>query len=646
MNSKLKMIGLMFWFFVLVLGFPVQTHASPDGPVDELEPNNSSGEAQTLAVLGRENYVNAAINSGGDQDWYKFIAEAGVTYVIEVFEVSASVNNAGGGLCNGNTFTDEGIGLIVFEASITEITRSCEPNDHNVGAGNVHNILQFSAGLSGLYYVKVIPNNSTVTGNYKLRVLPDYAQPNASWDGDFEPNNRHANAAEIQIGREQAITTNIEARIINYATNFVDQDWYRFEAVGGQTYVVELFNVDVSFNIDGGGICNGNTFTDEGIGLIAYDQTGTELARSCEPNDHNTGAGNVHNILEFSPGLSGTYFIKVIPNDEILNGNYSLRVLPQYDQPDASWDGDFEPNNRRVNAAEILIGHEQAISTNIEARIVNYATNFVDVDWYRFEAVGGQTYVVELFNVDVSFNTEGGGLCNGNTFTDEGIGLIAYDPTGTELGRSCEPNDFATGSGNVHNILQLTPGLAGTYFIKVIPNDEVLNGSYSLRVLPQYDQTGASWDTKFEPNNVPHNAYLLAPGQTLVTDIETRLANYATNFVDRDWYRFEATAGEAYVIETLNVNTALATGSGKLCQGGFSSKTGLGIRLYDPTLATILALQCTPNGTGNVHTSLTFTPDISGTYYIWILPNASTVSGSYSVRLGGVEKVYLPIMTR
>ncbi len=612
--------------------------ASPEGPIDENEPNNTSQQAQTLSVIGRENYVNAAISPAGDQDWYKFNAEAGVTYVVELFEVSASVNNAAGYLCNGAY--GAGVGLIVYDASITEIAASCEPNDHNSGAGNVHNILEFTVGVSGIYYIHTLGHHNSVTGNYKLRILPDYTNPIASWDENYEPNNRRSTAAQIIVGRENALSTDIEQRIVNYATNFVDVDWYRFDANADQTYTIELFNVDISFNNAAGYSCNGQYGS--GIGLIVYDATGTDITASCEPNDNNAGSGNIHNILQFTPGLPGTYFIKVIPHHEDLNGEYSLRVLPQYDQPGTSWDTQFEPNNRRLTAAEILVGRENAIATNVEERIINYATNFVDVDWYHFEANAGQTYTIELFNIDISFNNAAGYSCNGSF--GAGVGLIVYDATGVDIAASCEPNDYNIGSGNVHNILQFTPGLAGTYFIKVIPHQEDLNGNYSLRVLPQYDQPGSSWDTQFEPNNKPHTAYLLSPGQPLTSDIETRLANYATNFVDRDWYRIDALAGEAYIIETFNVSNSLAVGSGSLCQG--ATRTGLGILIYDPTLSTILIRQCSVNGTGNVHTTITFVPDISGTYYIWILPNSSTVSGSYSVRLGGVDKVYLPMVKR
>ncbi|MBX3055972.1 MAG: hypothetical protein KF770_05815 [Anaerolineae bacterium] len=618
-----------------------QVHADP---ITEVEPNDSSGTAQTLTVIGRENYVIASTNPGNDRDWYKFTATAGQTYVIEIFEASASLNVGGGSNCQSGQF-DEGLGLKVYDSSITQVAASCEPNDTGAGAGNVHNIVQFTTGISGEFYVQVIPNNGTVTGDYKLRVLYQYDHPAASWDSNYEPNNRMMSAAPIQIGRENDVSTTIEQRIVNYATNFVDVDWFRFEAIANKTYVVEIFNADVNFNAASGANCISGR-VDEGVGLRIYDASGTEIISSCEPNDIGTGSGNVHNIVQFTPGLAGTYFIKVIPNESNRYGSYKLRVLPQYDDPDASWDGSYEPNNRRMNAAEIVVGYQNAIHTNVEERIVNYSTNYVDTDWYYFEAVANETYVIEVFNADINFDAASGSNCVSGR-VDEGIGLRIYDDTGTLIADSCEPNDFRVGSGNVHNVVQFTPGLAGSYFIKVIPNNNTRHGNYSLRVLPPHNSLLASWDGNYEPNNRPVNGYLLQPGQTLNTNIEARSSTYSTNFVDRDWYRVEALAGQSYTIETVNVAPSLATTSGSNCQG--STRTGLGIIVYDPSLSTQIVRQCSANGTGNVHTTATFEAGLSGTYYVWVLPNSSTASGNYSVRLGGFSgqsKVYLPMVIR
>ncbi len=642
-DKRVPYILFGFWLLIAVFFFRATTQVHAD-PINEIEPNDIPETAQMLDMIGRENYVIASTNPGNDRDWYKFTATAGQTYVIEIFEASASFNAPpDGDNCYG--FDDDGgLGLKIYDSSITEIVRSCAPNNTRAGAGNVHNIIQFTTGASGEFYIQVIPNKSNVTGDYKLRVLYQYDNAAASWDTNYEPNNRLMNAAPIQIGREYAITTMVEQRIVNYATNFVDVDWFRFEAEANKAYVIEIFNADANFNA-GSQDRNCRSFADdEGVGLAIYDESATRIVDSCEPNDTRAGSGNVHNIIQFTPGLAGTYFIKVIPNESNRYGSYSLRVMPKYDDAIASWDSNYEPNNRLMNAAPIQIGRENAIDTDIEQRIVNYATNSVDTDWYRFEAEANETYVIEVFNADANFNAGSQGRNCRSFADDEGIGLVIYDESGTRIVDSCEPNDTRVGSGNVHNIVQFTPGLADTYFIKVIPNEHNRYGDYSLRVLPSHNNQLASWDSNYEPNNRAANAHLLQPGQTLSTNIESRSSTYSTNFVDRDWYRLEAVGGQTYTIETVNVAPNLATSSGSNCTG--STRTGLGIVVYDPTVSTRIVERCSANGSGNVHTTVTFQAGLSGTYYVWIIPNSSTAFGNYSVRLGGQEKVYLPAIVR
>jgi O-acetyl-ADP-ribose deacetylase (regulator of RNase III) len=611
-----------------------------NAPIQEVEPNNTSDSAQVLTAIGRENYVIASINPANDRDWFRFDAVAGQTYVIEIFEASASFNTVTGNNCDW----DSGVGLRIFDASVTQITASCRPNSNRSGAGNVHNIIQFSTGINSEFYIQVVPNNSTVTGDYKLRVLPQYNHPSASWDSNYEPNNQRITAAPIQIGRENAISASIEQRIANYATNHVDIDWYWFTAEADKTYTVELFNAAANFNAASS---YDNCGWDSGIGLLIVDASGTVLASECRPNENHRGSGNVHNIVQFTPGLAGDYFIQVIPNENNRYGAYQLRVLPPYDDPLASWDDNHEPNNRRATAAPIQVGRENVISSFIEERIANYSTNRVDSDWYQFEAEANKTYTIELLNAAANFNAASS---YDNCGWDSGIGLLIFDASGTVLASECRPNENRSGSGNVHNIIQFTPGLAGDYFIEVIPNENARYGNYQLRVLPPHNDLLASWDANYEPNNRPANAYLLQPGRLLSTNIEARITTYSTNRVDQDWYRVQAVAGQTYTIETVNVAPSLATASGTNCRGTGTNRTGLGIVVFDSTVSTRIAEECVANGQGQVHTTASFTAGLTGTYYVWVIPNSQTASGNYGVRLVGTfegeYKAYLPMVRR
>ena len=609
------------------------------------EPNNVRMNATPINI-GLSNSIESTIEprianyatNDVDRDWFHFNATADTTYVIELFNVDANFNAASGSKCNG--YSDEGIGLKIVDDSGTVIAYECEPNDGRDGAGNSHSVLSFTPGLSGDYFLMVIPNNSTRSGTYHLRVLPQYDDNTAEWQTNFEPNNHIMNAAEVGIGRNHAITAAIEARTTNYATNMTDYDWYRFEAVAGKAYTLELFNVDSNFNAASGSNCNG--YSDEGLGMRLYDPSRTQISSVCEPNDGKHGSGDVHNILTITPGISGTYFVLIMPNSSTRSGNYSLRVLPDYNDPVSSWDSNYEPNNRLNRAAKLEIGRTNAIRAAVEDQTINYATNFVDVDWYYFRGEANASYLLELYDVDSNFNAASGANCNG--YSDEGLGIVIYDSSGTRLTYACEPNNKQLGSGNVLSSLQFDPGVTADYFIKIISNSSSRNGQYSLRVLPHFSDSMASWDANAEPNNTPMRAALLTPNQPIITDIESRSSNLSTNFVDRDWYRIEAIAGETYVVETVNVAASLTTANGSLCQG--SRRTGLGIRVVDPTLSTTIARQCSANGEGAIHTQVEFTAATTGTYYVWVLPNTSSVSGTYTLRLNGQHQVFVPIIIR
>lgn len=441
-------------------------------PIDEVEPNESAETGQELATIGAANPINGAVNSAGDIDWFSFSAEPGKSYVVELFHVDLSLATEGGN-CNGYNYS--GIGLKIYSPSLSEVKTQCKPS----GAGNVQTTVQFRPETSGRHHIQLIANADNAVGHYSLRVLPEYSDANAWWDeSNFEPNNQAYQALEMTLGAANALTSRIEARDGSYHTNFADVDWYRFNAQAGQSYVLELFNVDISLTTEGEN-CNGYSY--QGVGLKVYNPSvSEEVATECEPS----GSQNVQSIVQFRTESSGWYHIQVIPNANNVVGRYSIRILPKYDDPNASWDeSTFEPNNQAPQAVEIT--PNQAFASTIGTRDGNYVTNFVDVDWYRFEAVGGQSYLVELFNVDSTLTDPEGENCYG--YNQRGIGIQVYDstvignPKQEPLAEECVPN----GSGEVHNRLQFQAETTGTYHIWLIPNSNSAFGNYEIRVLSE-----------------------------------------------------------------------------------------------------------------------------------------------------------------
>ncbi len=401
---------------------------------------------------------------------------------------------------------------------------------------------------------------------------------------ESEPNDSFATADPVNIGLSNAevgatLTTN-------------DYDYYSFTAVAGRTYVIETYDVQGTVS--------------RATGLWLYDSSGSEIT-----NDRfgMNGTGNVNTRIVYTFSTGGTYFI-LVKDAEYADwtGAYSLRILPKYDEPGAAWDAsnDNEPNDVMVLANEIDVGLNNA-QTHQLFNHSNYVTNNSDYDYYRFTAVAGRTYVIETYNV------QGTGT--------RATGLWLYDSSGSEI-----TNDrFGTnGTGNVNTRITYTFSTGGTYFILVKDAEYTTwTGTYSLRILPKYDEPGAAWDAgnDNEPNDVRVLANEIGVG---LSNAQTHQlfddSNYVTNNSDYDYYRFTAVAGRTYVIETYNV------------QGTGSRATGLW--LYDSSGSEITNDRFGTNGTGNVNTRIVYTFSTGGTYLILVKDaEYADWTGAYSLRI-------------
>jgi hypothetical protein len=280
------------------------------------------------------------------------------------------------------------------------------------------------------------------TGTYSLRVLPRYDQPGAAWDAskDQEPNDVLEIANALSVGLGNAVTRQITDNP-GLISGDDDQDYYRFSGQAGQTFVIETFNVAGS----------------GGTSLRLYNNTGTLLTTGA------SGTGVVNKRITFTLTAGGTYFILVAQADYTSwTGTYSLRVLPRYDQPGATWSttNDYEPNDVPEIANAIGVGPSAAVARQITSR-GNLVSGDDDQDYYRFSAQAGQNVVIETFNVAGSGGTS----------------LTLLNDAGTELAAG------RAGTGAVNRRISFTLTASGTYFVQVAQADYTSwTGSYSLRV--------------------------------------------------------------------------------------------------------------------------------------------------------------------
>jgi hypothetical protein len=267
-----------------------------------------------------------------------------------------------------------------------------------------------------------------------------------------------------------------------------------------------------------------------------------------------------------------------------------------------------------AQAIPINIGYANAI-TGVSI------TPMGDVDYYKFTAEANRTYVIETFNIPKA-----------SDFAYP-LGIQVVNSDGNELG---EDVDGREGTGNVDARVIFQPDSAGTYFVRVASTQN-WTGVYSLRILPKFDEPGAAWDiaNDAEPNDVRELAYHLAIGaDNAQVHALSNDSSYETNFIDQDMYRFNAEAGQRYVIETFNVPPSSTYSI-------FRS----GIVLINTDNNELATYEEGEDTLPSVDARIEYTIMEAGTYFIKVTsPRGWT--GQYSVRVcqnSCVYKVYLPV---
>ncbi len=525
----------------------------------ESEPNDSMVSAVPISV-GLNGISGAEINPAGDVDYYKFDAVAGRTYVVEVYNVSTSL---------GRTV------LYAYDSSGTQV--ASDTYCYN-GTGNVCSRVALSASITQTYFLKVRAYSSTAIGTYSVRVLARYGELGYGVDATSEPNDVRALAKQVGIGREHALAQTIHPRDSSFFTLRADEDYFRFTAAAGGTYIVEILNVATSL---------GRTV------LYAYDSSGTQVASDTYCYN---GTGNTCSRIRLNVSVAGEYFIQVRPYSSTASGTYTIRVLPRYDQG-LTQDAASEPNDVGALATQISVGRERALTRTIHPRDSSFFTLRADQDYYRFTAAAGRTYVVEIFQVSTSL---------GRTV------LYAYDSSGAQIASDTYCYE---GTANACSRVQFDVSIAGEYFLRVAPYSSTVSGSYSIRVLPRYDQ-GLTWDPNAEVNDERSLAYPMSPGIAQGHTIGVRNNSYFTLRPDEDFFRFPAQANRTYVVEVKDLATSLG-------------KTVLYV--YDQSGMQIASDTYCYGANGNICSRVQFNVSIAGNYFIRVLPYSSTASGTYTV---------------
>lgn len=561
------------------------------------EPNNAATHAFKLTV-GALNAITSTIqalnsayladsNRQYDVDWFYFSAVAGQTYVIETYNVAKAVNTSGGALQ-----------LFLYDSNTariaTEVAIAQDDNYDSNGTGNRNASLSFIVNTTGVYFIQLSPwPINWGSGNYSIRILPKYDQAETAWDANYEPNNWAEHAPTLQIGARNAISTTMEGLDSAYLVDSnvpYDTDWFRFDAVAGQTYVIETFNIAKAVNP-----------SNYAMQLYIYDNNFSKLVE--DTGGDSNGAGNTNASIEFVANTTGSHFILIQPYYYTADsGPYRIRILPRYDQPEADWDTNHEPNNWPNHAHKIEVGSTNAIQTNIERRESAYITDRDDIDVFWFEAIAGQPYVVETFNAAKAINP-----------SNYAMQLFVYDSNGSQVGK--DDGGDSIGAGNTNATVEFVATLGGRYYVVIYPYSyAAAAGPYSLRVLPHYNQPNASWGADMEPNNnKTHPFPLNVDPCARLTSIEPRNASNLTDAPDRDWFVFTVQQGKQYSFVLSEFGTQFGSNS-------------LEAVLYNREFSKVKESLF-----GNPP-QVTFTADYDGVYYALVYPYTDN-SGNYRVKI-------------
>ncbi len=211
-------------------------------------------------------------------------------------------------------------------------------------------------------------------------------------------------------------------------------DWISFEAQEGQA--LEIVTLELE------------TYCDTVIKL--YGSDGETLI----DQDDDGGAGWASRI-EWTPPADGTYYVQVVEyfGRTGRDTGYSIRVDPVTPscQPDA-----YEPDGTPTEAVPIVVDGDPQVRSFCAADDA--------ADWVRFEAVQGEMYAIETFDLGLESNTV----------------LTLYDAAGTtELAA-----DDNGGAEPLSSRIEWTSPESGTYTVRVqnAGGDTGPNTEYKLRV--------------------------------------------------------------------------------------------------------------------------------------------------------------------
>ena len=143
-------------YFARAMGTNGQWSTALSTTLTVLAPNDYGNNAATAAAIAVNATLSGSIETGGDQDWFKFQAVAGQKYVIST--------------------TLTGLADSVLALYDRNGTTQLAYND-DIASNNPASRIQWTAPASGTYFIKVAAYDVHQTGGYKLSLTSQNSPP-------------------------------------------------------------------------------------------------------------------------------------------------------------------------------------------------------------------------------------------------------------------------------------------------------------------------------------------------------------------------------------------------------------------------------------------------------------------------------------
>lgn len=627
------------------------------GSVDDYAADTST--QGSLTVGGHQ---TGEIEESSDQDWFSVSLTAGHTYQIDLEGSPSSMGTLSDTYLNG-----------VYNASGSFISGTT--NDD--GGSGYNSQIEFTASSSGVYYVSAGSYGSN-TGTYTLSiddlggtVGDDYASDTST-------------SGSIAAG--QSVTGEIEES--------GDQDWFSVSLTGGQAYTIDLKGAPTYSGSLGdtylrgiydaqGNLVSGTTDDDSGTGTnsqleftagssgtyyisagafgvgvgtytLSVEGLGSEDdyasaavgAGSVQVNGSVSGeveiagdddwfavnlvAGHAYSIeLEGSPTNAGTL------SDTYLNGIYSSNgsLISSTTNDDggtgsnsalefvAASSGTYYISagayGSNTGTYKLTVSDDGALSTDDYSNSISGAGTISvdsfqngtieeagDQDWFAASLEAGHTYQIYLKGSDTS---------NG-TLADPHFDGI-YNANGVAISGT---SDDDSGQGN-NSFIEFTADTSGTYYLSSTAYGTG-TGTYKLTL----NDTTITSESNDDYGETTQTAGSVTLEVTKQGSIETA--------GDNDWFAVTLSAGTSYEINLEGSPTNAGDLSDTYFNGIYSSS------------GVLISGTSNDDGGYNTNSSLTYTPDTSGVYYLSAGAYGSG-TGSYSLTVSEVTTDSTPAPT-